>query len=144
MDFRESGKLPSAVTKPILRVLAGERQPVAPVWLMRQAGRYLPEYRRIRSQAKTFLDLCFTPELAAEITLQPVRRFHFDAAILFSDILVVPHALDQAVSYETGEGPKLAPIADGQALGRLHDRIDAAVLAPVYETIRRVKHELPG
>jgi uroporphyrinogen decarboxylase len=109
---------------------------------MRQAGRYLPEYRSIRSGVETFLDLCFTPRLAAEVTLQPIRRFGFDAAILFSDILVVPHALGQAVSFETGEGPRLDPVADGDAVGRLQD-FDAGTLAPVYETIDRVKRELP-
>ena len=83
--------------KPLLRVLAGERVSVPPIWLMRQAGRYLPEYRRIREEAESFLSLCFNPRLAAEVTLQPIRRFAFDAAIVFSDILVVPHALGQRV-----------------------------------------------
>jgi uroporphyrinogen decarboxylase len=132
-----------ALTKPILRVLAGERLPEPPIWLMRQAGRYLPEYRAIRQQAESFLDLCFNPQLAAEITLQPIRRFGFDAAILFSDILVVPQALGQRVSFETGEGPRLDALAEPGDLRRLNDGLDHNVLAPVYETIARVKPELP-
>ncbi len=110
---------------------------------MRQAGRYLPEYRAIRGKTKTFLDLCFNPELAAEVTLQPIRRFGFDAAILFSDILVVPHALGQRVSFEEGNGPRLDAIADPSALRGLRRELDQAKLAPVYETIARVKVELP-
>ena len=109
---------------------------------MRQAGRYLPEYRALREKAGDFLTLCFTPDLAAEVTLQPVRRFGFDAAILFSDILVIPHALGQAVRFAAGEGPQLDPIADRQALMRLRLELDHGVLAPVYETIRRVKASL--
>jgi uroporphyrinogen decarboxylase len=130
-------------TKPILEVLSGKRQPVPPVWFMRQAGRYLPEYRALRERAGSFLKLCFTPELAAEITLQPIRRFGFDAAILFSDILVVPHALGRSVSFETGEGPRLEPL-DVSDLGALRTEADAAVLAPVYEAVRLVKRDLPG
>jgi uroporphyrinogen decarboxylase len=109
---------------------------------MRQAGRYLPEYRVLREKAGDFLTLCFTPDLAAEVTLQPVRRFGFDAAILFSDILVIPHALGQAVRFAVGEGPQLDPIADRQALMRLRLELDHGVLAPIYETIRRVKASL--
>jgi uroporphyrinogen decarboxylase len=132
------------VTKPLLRVLAGEQLLVPPVWLMRQAGRYLPEYQAIRKRTEGFLDLCFNPKLAAEVTLQPVRRFGFDAAILFSDILVVPHALGQRVTFEAGEGPRLDALAGPGELGRLRGEIDEAALAPVYETIERVKQELPG
>jgi uroporphyrinogen decarboxylase len=130
-------------TKPLLRVLGGERLAVPPIWLMRQAGRYLPEYRAIREKAGSFLNLCFAPELAAEVTLQPIRRFGFDAAILFSDILVVPHALGQRVTFESGEGPRLDALTDPAALSRLKREIDHGALAPVYETIARVRSELP-
>ncbi len=126
-----------------MRVLAGESLSVPPIWLMRQAGRYLPEYRKIRERAESFLSLCFNPQLAAEVTLQPIRRFGFDAAIIFSDILVVPHALGQRVSFEVGEGPRLDALSEPDALGRLRPTIDHAVLAPAYETIARVKLELP-
>src|SRR5580704_17574617 len=127
--------------KPLLDVLTGHRQKVPPIWLMRQAGRYLPEYRELRRRAGNFLELCFNPELAAEVTLQPIRRFGFDAAILFSDILVIPHALGQRVSFEEGEGPRLDALSEPSALRRLRSGIDHAVLAPVYETITRVKQE---
>lgn len=133
----------TSLKKPILRVLSGERLAQPPIWLMRQAGRYLPEYRAIRQQTESFLDLCFNPKLATEITLQPVRRFGFDAAILFSDILVVPHALGQHVSFETGEGPRLDALAAPSELRRLNSEIDHRALAPVYETIARVKEQLP-
>lgn len=129
--------------KPLLRALAGEHLRVPPIWLMRQAGRYLPEYRKIRGQAESFLDLCFNPALAAEVTLQPIRRFGLDAAILFSDILVIPHALGQHVGFETGEGPRLDALSEPDALRRLRPALDHAALAPVYETIARVKPELP-
>src|ERR1700743_2037241 len=102
----------SVENKSILRVLAGERCQPPPMWLMRQGGRYLPAYRAPREKAVSFLDLCFNPELAAEVTLQPVRRFGFDAAILFSDILVVPHALGQPVTFVEGSGPRLDALAD--------------------------------
>lgn len=110
---------------------------------MRQAGRYLPEYRAVRKKAGSFLDLCFNPKLAAEVTLQPIRRFGFDAAILFSDILVVPHALGQHVTFEGGEGPRLDALADPAALRRLRCEIDHEVIAPIYETILQVKENLP-
>jgi uroporphyrinogen decarboxylase len=131
------------VIKPLLRTLAGERCAIAPIWLMRQAGRYLPEYRAIREKTAGFLDLCFNPKLACEVTLQPIRRFGFDAAILFSDILVVPHALGQHVTFETGEGPRLDALKEPSAIERLRSEVDHAKLAPVYETIVRVKAELP-
>jgi len=130
------------VNNPLLTVLDGTRQSPPPVWLMRQAGRYLPEYRALRAKAGGFLDLVFNPEFAAEVTLQPVRRFGFDAAILFSDILVVPHALGQEVAFAVGEGPQLDPIADRTAFERLSSELDHELLAPVYETIRIVKAQL--
>ena len=132
------------VTKPLLRTLSGEYSAIPPIWLMRQAGRYLPEYRAIREKTNNFLDLCFNPKLAAEVTLQPIRRFGFDAAIMFSDILVVPHALGQHVTFEAGEGPRLDPLKDPAALKRLRTEIDHTKLAPIYETIARVKPELPA
>jgi uroporphyrinogen decarboxylase len=132
------------VTKPLIEVLAGKRTAAPPLWMMRQAGRYLPEYRAIRATTKSFLDLCFNPELAAEVTLQPIRRFGFDAAILFSDILVIPHALGQPVTFVEGEGPRLDAIDSLGALSRLRSGVDHAVLAPVYETIARVKPQLPA
>lgn len=109
---------------------------------MRQAGRYLPEYRAIREKVPGFLDLCFTPTLAAEVTLQPIRRFGFDAAILFSDILVIPHALGQTVTFEAGEGPRLSPTIDAASLAGLRTEVDQNALEPVYETIRLVRNEL--
>lgn len=127
-----------------LRALSGETLPKPPLWLMRQAGRYLPEYRELRARAGSFLDLCYNPALAAEVTLQPIRRFGFDAAILFSDILVVPHALGQTLWFAQGEGPRLEPVADATRLGEIREEIDQDVLAPVYETVRRVKAALPA
>jgi uroporphyrinogen decarboxylase len=129
-------------TKPLLKVLGGKRQKVPPVWMMRQAGRYLPEYRALRAKAGNFLNLCFTPEYAAEVTLQPIRRFRFDAAILFSDILVVPHALGRRVTFEVGEGPRLDPIEDGAAIAAMRSEVDQAAIAPIYETLARVKSVL--
>ena len=111
---------------------------------MRQAGRYLPEYRAIREESESFLNLCFNPKSAAEVTLQPIRRFGFDAAILFSDILVVPHALGQRVTFEAGEGPRLDALDGPESLNQLHPNIDHQVLAPVYETIGLVKAQLPA
>jgi uroporphyrinogen decarboxylase len=131
------------VTKPLLRVLAGGHESIPPIWLMRQAGRYLPEYRALREKADGFLDLCFDPRQAAEITLQPIRRFGFDAAILFSDILVVPHALGQSVAFADGEGPRLDALKEPSALSRLRGQVDHETLEPVYETIARVKRDLP-
>ena len=128
-----------------LRTLDGECETGAPpIWLMRQAGRYLPEYRSIRATAPSFLDFCYNPNLATEATLQPIRRFGFDAAILFSDILVVPHALGQDVTFESGHGPRLEPIEDEAGLGRLHETIDLDRLSSVFETIDRLKTALPA
>jgi uroporphyrinogen decarboxylase len=132
------------VNKPLLDVLDHKPRVPPPIWLMRQAGRYLPEYRLVREKAGDFLKLCFTPKLAAEVTLQPVRRFGFDAAILFSDILVIPHALGQPVRFTVGEGPRLDPIADRAGLLTLRAELDHEMLAPVYETIALVKEALPA
>jgi uroporphyrinogen decarboxylase len=130
------------VNKSLLEVLDGVAQSPPPVWLMRQAGRYLPEYRALREKAGDFLNLIFTPEYAVEVTLQPVRRFGFDAAILFSDILVIPHALGQSVRFAAGEGPRLEPLTDGEAVKRLATAVDQDVLAPIYETVRLVRASL--
>jgi uroporphyrinogen decarboxylase len=130
------------VTKRVLDVLSRGRHHPPPIWLMRQAGRYLPEYRALREKARNFLDLVLTPELAAEVTLQPVRRFGFDAAILFSDILVVPHALGQQVTFAAGEGPLLEPLEARDAFERIASELDHSLLAPIYETIRLVKDQL--
>src|ERR1700743_236371 len=110
--------------------------------MMRQAGRYLPEYREWRAKAAGFLDLCFTPEYAVEITLQPIRRFNFDAAVIFSDILVIPHALGRAVRFEAGEGPRLDPLNTPEKVATLAAAADFSKLEPVYETLRRVRTEL--
>ena len=134
----------SSCEKPFLRVLDGEALSPPPVWLMRQAGRYLPEYREIRAKFPTFLDFCYAPKAASEATLQPIRRFGFDAAILFSDILVVPDALGQKVSFEANEGPRLEPIVSAQDFARLNEAIDLKRLAPVFETIERVRGALPA
>jgi len=129
--------------KPFLRALKGETNVSPPIWLMRQAGRYLPEYRELRAQAGDFLTTCLTPEMAVEITLQPIRRFAFDAAILFSDILVLPHALGQSVRFEEGTGPILAALTQASDIDDLAVRGFADRLAPVYETVRRLRAELP-
>jgi len=131
--------------KKLLRALAGEVLETPPIWMMRQAGRYLPEYRATREKAGDFLSLCYTPDLAAEVTLQPIRRYGFDAAILFADILLVPQALGADLWFVTGEGPRLSTItkqADFDALkpaDAIHDH-----LAPVYETVRILARELPS
>ncbi len=131
----------SVTDKIFLAALKGERVERPPFWFMRQAGRYLPEYREVRAQAGGFWNLCFSPELAAEVTLQPLRRFHMDAAILFSDILVIPLALGVDVRFETGEGPKLEPV-DASSIPRL--KYDQARLMPIAETLKRVRKGLPG
>ncbi|MCA0272222.1 MAG: uroporphyrinogen decarboxylase [Proteobacteria bacterium] len=132
------------MTKTILRALAGETQAVPPIWMMRQAGRYLPEYRATRAKAGDFLSLCYAPELAAEVTLQPIRRYGFDAAILFADILLLPQALGADLWFETGEGPRLSTVTSAADLARL--KAKGAIhetLAPVYETVRILSRELP-
>ena len=133
-----------AETKKLLRALAGEVLDVPPIWMMRQAGRYLPEYRATRAQAGDFLSLCYTPDLAAEVTLQPIRRYGFDAAILFADILLLPQALGADLWFETGEGPRLSTITTPGELAKLkpveaiHD-----TLSPIYETVRILSRDLP-
>jgi len=133
---------PQLAVKPFLRTLDGEVASKPPIWLMRQAGRYLPEYREIRAKAESFLDFCYTPAFATEATLQPIRRFGFDAAILFSDILVVPDAMGQKVSFETGEGPRLEALNSLAGIEQLSE-LSFARLEPVLETIDRVKQALP-
>ena len=130
--------------KTILKALAGETQAVPPIWMMRQAGRYLPEYRATRAQAGDFLSLCYNSDLAAEVTLQPIRRYGFDAAILFADILLLPQALGADLWFVTGEGPRLSTITTPDQLAQLKpvDEIDAT-LNPVYETVRILARELP-
>jgi uroporphyrinogen decarboxylase len=130
--------------KPILRALAGETLPTPPIWMMRQAGRYLPEYKATRAQAGDFLSLCYNPELAAEVTLQPIRRYGFDASILFADILLLPQALGADLWFVTGEGPRLSTVTTADELKALktvsaiHD-----TLSPIYETIKILTNELP-
>lgn len=127
----------------VMRVLRGETVFPPPLWMMRQAGRYLPEYRESRKQAGSFLDLCYNPDLAVEVTLQPIRRFAFDASILFSDILVVPHALGRKLWFEEGQGPRMEPMQAAD-IARLDPSGFHAHLAPVYETVRRLRAELPA
>ncbi len=132
----------SGTRRKILRVLEGETLSPPPIWLMRQAGRYLPEYRQVRAKAGSFLDLCYSPKHAVEVTLQPIRRYGFDAAILFSDILVIPDAMRRNVRFTEGHGPEMDPIDVGGI-----ERLDVAPvmehLAPVMETVRRLRLELP-
>ena len=129
--------------KPLVRALRGQAQSSPPIWLMRQAGRYLPEYRQLRAKAGSFLDLCLTPEYAAEVTLQPIRRFGFDGAILFSDILVIPWALGRALTFEEGRGPVLDPLQSG-GLAKLRHEGLVDRLAPVLEALDRAKTALPA
>lgn len=130
--------------KKLLRALAGEAMDIPPVWLMRQAGRYLPEYRATRAQAGDFLSLCYNPELAAEVTLQPIRRYGFDASILFADILLIPEALGADLWFVTGEGPRLSTITDASGMGRMKTKDDIHDhLNPIYETVKILAAELP-
>jgi uroporphyrinogen decarboxylase len=133
--------VPANPAKTLLAVLNGTRIDPPPVWFMRQAGRYLPEYRALRAEKGGFLDLAYDPECAAEVTIQPIRRFGFDGAILFSDILVVPHAIGQSLWFEEGEGPRLAPKLVDTALSTLIPAPER--LEPIYETVRRVRATLP-
>src|SRR5580693_7199986 len=128
--------------KPLLRTLSGEAVWPPPVWLMRQAGRYLPEYRAIRAKVPDFIALCTTPSLAAEVTLQPIRRYGFDAAILFSDILILPWALGQGLAFKEGEGPILPPIRDEAGYRALTQSRLTEKTAPVMETVRQVRSAL--
>lgn len=130
------------MTKALLNVLNGDRPATPPMWLMRQAGRYLPEYRALRAEKGGFLALATDPHAAAEVTLQPIRRFGFDGAILFSDILMVPWALGQELTFGPGEGPRLSPPLVDHPLGDLRRAADR--LDPVYATVRRVKADLPA
>jgi uroporphyrinogen decarboxylase len=131
--------------KTILRALAGEVLPTPPIWMMRQAGRYLPEYRATRAQAGDFLKLCYNPELAAEVTLQPIRRYGFDAAILFADILLLPQALGADLWFETGEGPRLSTITDMAGVKALRPQAEIhETLNPIYETVKILSRELPA
>ena len=133
-----------AKKKKLLRALAGEVMDVPPVWLMRQAGRYLPEYRATRAQAGDFLSLCFNPELAAEVTLQPIRRYGFDGSILFADILLIPQALGADLWFVTGEGPRLSTITEASDMARLKGKDDIHDhLAPIYETVKILAQDLP-
>lgn len=139
----EGEPAPAKPTKRLLRVLAGEVLDPPPIWLMRQAGRYLPEYRELRKTAGSFLELCYNPDLAVEATLQPIRRYGFDAAILFSDILVVPHALGQEVWFEEGHGPRLDVIEDTATLDRLNAAELHSRLQPVYAALGLLRRSLP-
>ena len=132
------------MTKSILKALAGKKQKVPPIWMMRQAGRYLPEYRETRAKAGDFLSLCYNSELAAEVTLQPIRRYGFDAAILFADILLLPQALGSDLWFETGEGPRLSTVKTQADFDNLlkPEEINET-LAPVYETVKILSQELP-
>ncbi len=130
--------------KLLIRALAGEILPRPPIWLMRQAGRYLPEYRAVRARGGSFLDLCYSPELAAEVTLQPIERFGFDASILFADILLIPHALGQGVRFEEDLGPLLSPCIEKRAdLDLLQYEGASKRLDPIYETVRILRRRLP-
>jgi len=140
----ERARIAAAGSKPLLRVLAGEPVFPPPVWLMRQAGRYLPEYRALREAAGSFLGLCYDPEKAAEVTLQPVRRFGMHGAILFADILLVPDALGRGLAFREGEGPVLDPLGPDDAIPEGDPDQVVAHLAPVFETVRLVRRALPA
>jgi len=139
---RAAGQAPPVSSKPMLRALNGEAVWPPPMWLMRQAGRYLPEYREVRKQAGDFIALCTAPELAAEVTLQPIRRYGMDGAILFSDILMVPWAMGQPLRFAEGEGPVLEPVRDARAIEALDPLACAPNAAPIMETVRLVRGAL--
>jgi uroporphyrinogen decarboxylase len=134
--------MPIGQIKPLLRALRGEALTPPPWWLMRQAGRYLPEYRATRVRARDFIEMCLTPAVAAELTLQPVRRYQMDGAILFSDILMLPYALGQALSFREGQGPILEPIENHAGIGRLKPAQVISHLEPVFDAVRRVAEAL--
>lgn len=140
MSTSDQRKIPSS---PFLKVLHYENVEIPPIWLMRQAGRYLPEYLKTREEAGSFLDLCYNPKLACEVTLQPIRRFGFDASILFSDILVVPDALGQDVSFVKGEGPKLTPLETQKDITSLDIKNTKTKFETVFETVERIRSSLP-
>jgi uroporphyrinogen decarboxylase len=135
-DFERQGSF--------LKVVSGKRVDSPPLWMMRQAGRYLPEYRALRTKAPSFLDFCYTPDMAIEATLQPIKRFDLDAAIIFSDILVLPHALGQKVWFVEGEGPKLDALASNDDLNALNSTLDLEHLKPVFTALKAVRNELPS
>ncbi len=128
--------------QPLLKALAGQAVEPVPCWFMRQAGRFLPEYRKIRQEAGSFLDLCYNPELASEVTLQPLRRFDMDAAIVFADILLIPQALGMKVWFEQGEGPRLAPPVEQAGMTALSEPANMSLLQPVYETVKKTRQAL--
>ncbi|MEN0075140.1 MAG: uroporphyrinogen decarboxylase [Paracraurococcus sp.] len=138
----ESERPAAGPSKPLLRALGGEAVWPPPLWLMRQAGRYLPEYREVRAQAGDFVTLCTSPEMAAEVTLQPIRRFGMDGAILFSDILMVPWAMGQRLRFAEGEGPQLDPVRDAEAMAALDHNLVVQRAAPIFETVRLVRAAL--
>lgn len=136
-------KLTKSSTKPLMSALAGERQTRPPIWLMRQAGRYLPEYQKVRAGVSGFLDLCYSPDLAAEVTLQPLRRYDLDAAIVFADILLIPQAMGADLDFREGEGPVITPIRTSEDLSKLTPEKVLDGVAPVFETLRILAKKLP-
>jgi len=144
MGVSSVGLSSSSQRSRLLAPFAGQSSAPPPIWLMRQAGRHLPEYHEVRAKAGSFLDLCYTPKLAAEVTLQPVRRYGLDAAIVFSDILVVPHALGQKVSFVEGHGPRLDPIRSRRELGRLKPQATRPTFERIFETVANVRQQLPN
>lgn len=140
MDLKDKERTESH--SPVMQVLNGTVMPIPPLWFMRQAGRYLPEYREVRAKAGGFVELCLDPALASEVTLQPIRRFDLDAAIIFSDILIVPHALGVKLWFEEGEGPRLQPVHDEASFRAMTETLATGIVKPVYEALARVRSEL--